>query len=83
MKERWLWICVGLWMIPQNINLISYPILQLCVYYEGKVVVDLCGVMDDTNGYDHDSITTVFSSSKVISYSCIIQGKNRFTQYFS
>jgi len=39
---------------------------QLCVYYKGQIVVDLYGVVDDTNGYDADSTTTVFSSSKVL-----------------
>ena len=44
---------------------------QLCVYFEGKVVVDLWGVVDNANGYDGDSTTTIFSSTKVLTSICM------------
>ena len=45
---------------------------QLCVYFKGEKVVDLWGVMGDgLCGYDGESTTCIFSSTKVrsISYS--------------
>jgi len=39
---------------------------QLCVYVNGKKVVDLWGRLDKTNGFDGDSLTTVFSNTKTL-----------------
>jgi len=39
---------------------------QLCVYVDGEKVIDLWGRLDKSNGYNGDSLTTVYSNTKTL-----------------
>jgi len=50
---------------------------QLCAYVKGEKVVDLWGTVDKTSGFDADSLTNVFSSTKSLTAIMMAMAKDR------